>query len=296
LTCAVGFLVAYDYDLLKCALPLIYKEASYIVLALDKDCRSFSGNQFEVSIEFFEWVKKFDIQKKILWNRGDFYQPHIAPLEVETLTRNRLFDVLTETVDWYVQLDSDEYFIDFNGFKRWLSEYDCRDINAIKVYLKSIFKQGKNGFYTVGSLTESVVVACRKPLYQSTRHPVGEQYEFAPFTILHQSWARKDAEVQFKLSNWGHKNDLAAAKFYKLWSSCNQTNYRFYRYFHPLHPPLWPFLEFVPASNIETLIKLFEKNLPKQIPTPPLPTWYKVFRKIKLKINAAIGYLYHPKF
>jgi hypothetical protein len=277
---AVGFLVAYDYPLLKHALPQVYADADCIVLGLDKDCRSFSGNPFEVSPEFFEWVKAMDIAEKIIWHRGDFFQPHLRPLEVETFTRNRVFSVLPEKMDWYIQLDSDEYFIDFKGFREWLDAFEQKDINAIKVHLKSMYKQAKNGYFNVGSLTESVVIACRTPVYHSTRHPVAEKHVFAPFVLLHQSWARGDGEVQFKLSNWGHKNDMSAATFYKLWSACNRFTYRFYRHFHPLHPPLWPFLEYIPANNMASLIDHYQQHLPAKTPTPTLPVWFRPFRKV----------------
>jgi hypothetical protein len=278
---AVGFLVAYDYPLLKHALPQVYADADCIVFGLDKDCRSFSGNPFEVSPEFFEWVKAIDVAEKIIWHRGDFFQPHLMPLEVETFTRNQLFSVLPEKMDWYIQLDSDEYFLDFRGFINWLRSSIFPENPLVKAYWKTLYKKDDDGFYTVGSRTETVAVACRYPVYQNTRTAKNATTIIAPFVVLHQSWARNAEEVWFKINNWGHRDDIHKKEFYHNWLSCNQKNYRYFRHFHPMHGSLWPFLEFVPVQNIGTLIAHYIQVPPEKSATPPLPFWYRGWRKIK---------------
>ena len=58
----VGFLVAYDYELLKTSIPLIYKEASSITLALDVNRQTWSGNTFKIDSSFFSWITTFDTE------------------------------------------------------------------------------------------------------------------------------------------------------------------------------------------------------------------------------------------
>lgn len=50
----VGFLVAYDWQLLKNALPAIYTGADIIWLAIDSQRLSWSGNTFAFDTEKFE--------------------------------------------------------------------------------------------------------------------------------------------------------------------------------------------------------------------------------------------------
>jgi len=62
----VGFLMSYDYELLKKSIPPVYELADTIFLALDHQKRTWSGNHFEVDPSFYEWLEKFDVKKKIV--------------------------------------------------------------------------------------------------------------------------------------------------------------------------------------------------------------------------------------
>ena len=53
----VGILMSYDYECLKQSLPLIYENSDRIVLALDENYNTWSGNKFEVDPDFFDWIK-----------------------------------------------------------------------------------------------------------------------------------------------------------------------------------------------------------------------------------------------
>ena len=61
----VGFLLSYDYDLLKFSLPPVYAAADRIFLARDKDLRTWNGRHFAVDPGFYEWLETFDVDRKI---------------------------------------------------------------------------------------------------------------------------------------------------------------------------------------------------------------------------------------
>ena len=44
--------MSYDYEFLKQSLPLSYKNADKIVLTLDENYNTWSGNKFEVDADF----------------------------------------------------------------------------------------------------------------------------------------------------------------------------------------------------------------------------------------------------
>ena len=49
----VGFLMSYDYELLKNSIPLVYADADSITIALDENQRTWSGHRFEVDRYIF---------------------------------------------------------------------------------------------------------------------------------------------------------------------------------------------------------------------------------------------------
>ena len=69
----VGFLVSYDYELIKNSLLPVYEYADRIVPAVDKDSRTWSGNSFQVDDSFWQWISDFDTRQKIEIYRDSFY-------------------------------------------------------------------------------------------------------------------------------------------------------------------------------------------------------------------------------
>ena len=52
----VGFLLSYDYELLKYSLPPVYQFADRIYLAKDKNNKTWSGNSYHIDPLFFIWL------------------------------------------------------------------------------------------------------------------------------------------------------------------------------------------------------------------------------------------------
>ena len=115
ITVAVGFLVAYDYEMLKISLPLVYGSADKIFLGIDENRVSFTGKKFDFDETFKDWVAHFDRHSKIEWVEEEFYLPSLTPMENETRERNLLF-ANAPSATWYIQIDADEYFLDFPAF------------------------------------------------------------------------------------------------------------------------------------------------------------------------------------
>ncbi|HEU4495814.1 MAG TPA: hypothetical protein VFR70_02065, partial [Flavobacterium sp.] len=119
----VGFLLSYDYELLKNSIPRVYEQADAIFIAIDKDFRTWSGEVFHVSDDFFEWLEKYDIQKKIVLYKDDFYVPELSAIENDNRERHML-SMKMGIGNWLIQVDSDEYFLDFKKFVADLRKYD----------------------------------------------------------------------------------------------------------------------------------------------------------------------------
>ena len=112
----VGFLVSYDYELLKNAIPQVYKESDTIFLAIDKDRKTWNGNSFEIKEDFFQWINVFDVDAKIEIYEDQFYCPELTAMQCEVRERKLLGEKMG-IGNWLIQLDADEYFLDFKKFE-----------------------------------------------------------------------------------------------------------------------------------------------------------------------------------
>ena len=62
----VGFCVAYDWELLRHSLPLVYADADIICLSIDKKRRSWAGASYQWNSESFQnFIQSIDTKKKI---------------------------------------------------------------------------------------------------------------------------------------------------------------------------------------------------------------------------------------
>ena len=69
----VGFLISYDYILLKNALPQVYDYSDSIFLAIDKNRKTWNGANFTIDNSFFDWIKEIDVANKIEIYEDQFY-------------------------------------------------------------------------------------------------------------------------------------------------------------------------------------------------------------------------------
>jgi hypothetical protein len=259
---AIGILLAYDYAYLYQSLPLVYGAADKIVLTIDSQRKTLTGQSFEVVDKFFTWVSTFDTACKVSWLEQPFYQEGLNPTEVIMNMRNAMLQAM-QPADWYVQLDADEYFLDFPGFVQFLQALPpSAKPQLVQCNWKTIFKKVAGGYLLIGGKAETVPIAINLPENTSERSHRDATLIQAPQYILHQSWARSPEEIWQKINNWSHSRDFDGKKFYRFWTRVNAFNYRYVRYFHPIHAPIWPFLEMVKGENVEALICYFQENRP----------------------------------
>jgi hypothetical protein len=254
----VGMCVAYDWHLLEFALPAIYAEADLILLSIDRDRVSWANQKFSMNDEkFYSFVKNFDPVGKIRILEENFH-PYESPMQNEVYQRNRMAEIMGKD-GWHVQLDCDEYFLDFASFVSFLrgrGEGPSRPVN-ICCPLITLYKKVDDGFLYVRSTPAS-----REYLPTATRHP---EYEYGRrnghfniytnFIILHQSWARTDEEVLQKLANWGHKNDFDGGKYFQLWKSTTKSNFEQLKDFHPMEAWRWPGLGLIQGESVAYAIR-----------------------------------------
>lgn len=247
----VGMLVSYDYAYVKDSLPLIYPYVDYIAFAIDKDRRTWSGEKFQIPDSFFDWVRDFDVDKKIHIYEDSFYVPSLKAIECDTRERNMLAQYMGQG-GWHLQIDSDEYFLDFDRFSAYLRNLDSSKNVLVYARWITIYKQNENDYFLIRT-KENFPVATNNPIYSTVRISECEVNHYTDFEVLHQSWARSDEEIQLKLRNWGHNIDFDTQAYYQFWKATNRQTYRYMKSFHPLDPWLWPSLDYFEAYGIVDL-------------------------------------------
>lgn len=273
----VGFLLSYDYEKLRNSIPPVYEQADAIFIAADKDYRTWSGENFTVDESFFDWLREIDHDKKIQIYRDDFYVPELSAIENDNRERHML-SLKMGVGNWLVQVDSDEYFLDFKKFVRDLRKYDHfldnpeRNRVQIAAYLVNMYKYTENGLLYVNKVTRGLM-ATNYPDYKVARH-TRQRVIYTPNILWHESLARTEEAILFKLRNWGHNVDVGIDAFMEKWRAVNEHNYKDMRDFFYMTPKKWKELSFVKGRNLEEVSQNFDAK--KMLPTP-LFIWRKNF-------------------
>lgn len=251
----IGFLVSYDYELIQNSLPPVYEYADRIVLAVDRDGRTWSGNSFQVVDSFWQWVKEFDTRHKIEIYRDSFYVEGLTAIQNETRERNLLGKYMGEG-GWHVQIDADEYFADFKHFVDFLHYLDKKKKHVDCVYQEwlLLYKKLLSGYLFVKGNGGGTALATTKPEYICARITGHRRKVVYPQKIIHDSWARSEQALWTKLTNWGHNHDFDTEGYFHFWKAINEKNYIFVRNFCPTSPDVWKELDYIKAPDIPLLL------------------------------------------
>ncbi len=252
-------MVSYDYDFIKSSLPLLYNDADQVTLAIDKNRRTWNGEFYTIDKGFFDWVSAIDVQSKIKIYEDDFYVSELTTIENDTRERMMLAEFMGSG-GWHVQIDSDEYFVDFGGFVRYLKslDYYLNDPQKtpvdICVFWTVLYKRVANGFLYIRDNQEICFAATNFPNYAVARAG-NNRRKFVPFSVLHQTWARGEDEIKMKFRNWSHNIDFDTSIYYQKWKDADEHNYHMFHNLHPLKPAQWKGLGFVPGGDVQEVVK-----------------------------------------
>jgi hypothetical protein len=277
----VGILVSYDYELLRNSLPPIYEYADKIVLAVDIDGKTWAGNPLSIPDSFWQWIKDFDVRHKIEIYKDSFCVEGLSTMQCEIRERNMLAKYMGEG-GWHVQVDSDEYFVDFKDFVKFLHYLDehKKHINTVFIEWLYLYKKTEKGYLCIKGNGGQVPCATTRPYYILARINKNAKSVHYPQRIIHDSWARTEQDLWKKLTNWGHNTDFNIEGYFNYWKVIDESNYMFARNIHPLLPHYWKELEYVEAKDISDLLQYLkeDKNNTLIKATKPLKLIYKIIQ------------------
>ncbi|CAM3952834.1 MULTISPECIES: hypothetical protein [Flavobacterium] len=257
----VGFLVSYDYELLKFAIPPIYEDSDTIFLAIDKNRKTWNGSDIQIDSSFFEWIKTFDTQNKIEIYEDEFYVSGLTTMECEIRERKLLAEKMG-IGNWLIQLDSDEYFFDFKSFTKYLiaNNHYLTSKKQIQIccFKINLYKNVKGGVLYVDKF-DKFMVATNIPNYKVGRHGKCRSI-YVSSIALHDCLSREREDLIKKLDNWGHNGDIDKESFMKKWDTVNETNYKDHEGFFYLEPMHWKTLQFMKGNSLSEILNNFKND------------------------------------
>jgi len=259
--------------MLLTSVKLLYQYVDKIIIAIDKDFKTWSGNTFEIPDSFFDEVSNYDTRNIIEFYFDTFFIPSLNPSQCESRERNMVLKKLGG--GWKIQLDVDEYIYDFYKVKKYLSKYWY--LNLFPKYtplcihgnLITLYRELPSGFLFIDN-NESFPFITNQTSNVQTRRNDNIRNHNSNIQVIHQSWARSEKEIFIKIKNWGHKDDFDTNKYYKFWKNINSSNYNNYQNIHPIFPEIWGELNFISTISIDDFIKKYSIQHPQILKDLPV--------------------------
>ena len=247
-------LLSHDGEYLPESIKSYYEFVDEIVIGLDSERKTWTGNQFMFDEDkVFSALKELDADNKIEIVEDSFCIPEFVenPIENDNHERNILRNNCTH--DIIISIDADEVLVN-------AKEFFYKHVPLTKPYLKD-YDAGMfwvTPFKKIDDTTLLIADESGNPLleYQAVLSHKSNPFCYARYTCVsasgsnrltsplrayHYSLCRKnEAELERKIKNQGHANNDDGS-FLELWKSVTLDNYQEVRNFKPEHVPgpLW---------------------------------------------------------
>jgi hypothetical protein len=255
-------LIAYDAEMLPRSIESYYDYVDEIVLGIDKERISWSGNEYKFNeIELWTALDKLDVDKKIKVIEDNFHRSSI-PIENDNHQRNFLKQHCTH--DWVFSFDADEVLINprefFIDFCPLVEDYDI----DLMFYWFLPYKETQDGTLFISDASrqhffnEEVqgFATSKTNTFTYCRWTNNQKKIQSPLAILHYSFCREDAKLELKRNNFGHSVESKQDPFYDIRKQVGLGNYHQLVNFKSSNMgPQWPALMLVPTSDIERKCK-----------------------------------------
>ncbi len=265
--------VQNDGETVERALASFYDGVDYIVVSTDPK-RGWSGAPITPD-DTLDRIRAFDKEKKIEIIEGDFFH-YPQPMRNDTYQRQVSVDHLMRrmpNLEWVVQVDADEIFLDFDDFKAtmWAQPAAVRGIVWRLMIVFNYTEDGRalvivdqNGEpllepFSIAHRPQFRLQTCRlaeMPELNGKPDPAAQYVLPAkiPYgrALLHYSYAKSEARIWEKLQTWSHSDEVDAAAYFALWKR-SKTEWRTLRDFHPTFPTAWHALKPYTEAELRAL-------------------------------------------
>ena len=262
-------LISYDANrFLADSIKRYYEYVDEIVLGIDKDRITWSGNPFEVD-ENALWreLDAIDGDSKITIVEEDFHQSKVA-IENDNYERNFLKQECTH--EWIVSVDADEMLVNAKEFF-----YDYLPIVERYRDKKDISLTWATPYKTIDDTTLVIANEDDTPFFGenqgivtsddstfvyarwTNKSSAGHNRLLSPLVALHWSLCRSKEDLHQKINNIGHSDLVEKDPFYNVWNQVTLDNYTDLRNFKTsgLGEAQWPKLVPINTDQVEDYIR-----------------------------------------
>jgi hypothetical protein len=263
-------LISYDADYLPNSIAKYYNYVDEIVLGLDSDRITWSGNSFKFDeSKLWSELQRIDGDNKISVIEESFHPSSIA-IENDNYERNFLKAQCSN--DWIFSFDADEYLINAKDFFYNFCPIAERYYNSVDICMHWVtpFKQIEDSILVIAGNDNSPFIGEIQGVTTSSdstytyarwtnKSASGKGRIVSPLTAIHWSLCRPREQLIQKLHNHGHSDLADKDPFFSIWDSVTLENYSQLQNFKTsgLGGPQWPRLVEVDADSLESYVKDF---------------------------------------
>jgi hypothetical protein len=257
-------LISYDAEYLPDSIRSYYPYVDEIVLGLDRDRISWSGNKFSFDESaLWKQLSAIDVDNKISIIEENF---HASSVPIENDTHERNFLKAKCEHDWIFSFDADEvlvnaheFFVDFcplvEGYK---------DVELMFTWYL-MYKEFEDGYLVIAD--ENRKHAFKKDVQGFTAHRDLHTFTYcrwtnsqkkilSPLGIKHFSFCRTQDQLSKKVNNFGHSAESRADPFYSIQRTVTKQNYEDMINFKTHGSGAqWPTLKFVLKDELDSYLQ-----------------------------------------
>lgn len=267
-------LISYDANkFLAESIKRYYNYVDEIILGIDKDRITWSGNSFSINEDaLWSELSQIDGEGKISIIEEDFHQSGVA-IENDNYERNFLKAHCNH--DWIFSFDADEVLVNAKDFfyefcplveqyynkadicMVWSTPYKVVKDSHEKEFVLIIANEDGSPFFG----ENQGVVTSKDSTFTYARwtdkSSIGENRLMSPLVALHWSLCRDEKDLYEKIHNIGHSDIVEKDPFYQIWTQVTWDNYHELENFKTsgLGGAQWPRLNAVPIESVEDYIR-----------------------------------------
>ena len=261
-------LLSYDAEYLIHSISTYYDYVDEIILGLDKDRISWSGNKFSFNEhEVYNALSKLDGDNKIRVIEDNFHRSDV-PIENDNHERNFLKYHCSN--DYILSFDADEELVNAKDFfHKYLPLAQDYDYDLMFTWWLP-YKQIDGGYLFIAD--ESGDRLHRKDIQGFTTKKINT-YTYCRWTnnqrrllsnlgILHWSFCRPAAQLSDKINNFGHSIESKKDPFYDTQKLITKDNYtQLHNFKTSGYGEQWPRLKFVPDNELTKTLQAESNTL-----------------------------------
>lgn len=257
-------LISYDAKYLAKSIEKYYDYVDEIILGLDKDRITWSGNSFSFDeSNLWSELSAIDGDNKITIIEENFHGSSVA-IENDNYERNYLKSNCSH--DCIVSIDADEYLLNTKEFfynylpiaEKYINNYD------ICMNWATPYKQIGDTLLVIANENNTPFLGENQGFITNKNNSftyarwtnvsaAGENRLLSPLVALHWSLCREKEDLHLKIHNIGHSDIVEKDPFYSIWKDVTLDNYHSLRNFKTsgLGGSQWPKLLAIPVTDVE---------------------------------------------